>query len=205
MTANRLLKSCAMPPAEAADGFHSLVRRSCSLQAFALRQVERYRDAPGALEAREGDEHRHAGTVLAEILLLPVWGGAVHPEELGRGGGARLPLGRRHLGPVHQAGVEIVAGVAHDLQEGVVRLADEAGRLGDGDADDAGVGQPLAAGNLDSLELLLSFPMGAPHRGLAQLSLDGGGEARASPSTRSRARPASLPRPRSPRRSSPRR
>ncbi len=106
--------------------------------ALAFAQIDHERDGLVApfRESRGADQHRHARSVLADILFLE-WLAFPGRRDLILGPQARVaPFGGRHLHPADLSGDKIVAAVSHDLQEGVVRLEKIAAHIRDRDADD---------------------------------------------------------------------
>src|SRR6516164_9959653 len=93
-----------------------------------------------SLECRATNQHRHAATVLTEILLLVRLVGRSYPY---RGAlGTITPFRRRQFPPIQVASQEILSRISHYAEKGVVSISDPTISIPYDDADDVRIDQP---------------------------------------------------------------
>ena len=134
---------------EIADGLHLLRLAELllgpaqrRLGSLALRDVGDDGDAVWMVEHRHADEDRDAGAVPAHVLVLPRVRNPMQLQLLDGGLVEVVELGRGQLAPPHRARGQFLAGIAGDLEVGIVRFAEGSIQVRHGDADDPGVVQP---------------------------------------------------------------
>src|SRR5438128_3607497 len=85
------------------------------------------------------DQHRHAATIVPDVLLFKDFTGPGR-FNLGRGPFARgLPFGWGHLWPGESSRGDLVPGISHHVEEGIVGLNDLACEIRDQHPDDVRV------------------------------------------------------------------